>query len=105
VGGVVVVVASYPLSSQAPTPVEVELGCDNNRIRTDMDHDKDKFENYEETETYIRNDNVSVRESSPDIQERSTSPPSLSSSVKVLPPLTKMIQVFRDIFLLALEYL
>jgi hypothetical protein len=24
-----VVVASYPLSSQAPTPVEVELGCDN----------------------------------------------------------------------------
>jgi hypothetical protein len=26
VGGVV---ASYPLSSQAPTPVEVELGCDN----------------------------------------------------------------------------
>ena len=22
-------VASYPLSSQAPTPVEVELGCDN----------------------------------------------------------------------------
>jgi hypothetical protein len=21
--------ASYPLSSQAPTPVEVELGCDN----------------------------------------------------------------------------
>ena len=23
------VVASYPLSSQAPTPVEVELGCDN----------------------------------------------------------------------------
>jgi hypothetical protein len=25
----VVVVASYPLSSQAPTPVEVELGCDN----------------------------------------------------------------------------
>ena len=27
VGGVVV--ASYPLSSQAPTPVEVELGCDN----------------------------------------------------------------------------
>jgi hypothetical protein len=29
VGGVVVVVASYPLSSQAPTPVEVELGCDN----------------------------------------------------------------------------
>jgi hypothetical protein len=26
VGGVV---ASYPLLSQAPTPVEVELGCDN----------------------------------------------------------------------------
>ena len=24
-----VVVASYPLLSQAPTPVEVELGCDN----------------------------------------------------------------------------
>jgi hypothetical protein len=24
-----VVVGSYPLSSQAPTPVEVELGCDN----------------------------------------------------------------------------
>jgi hypothetical protein len=23
------VVGSYPLSSQAPTPVEVELGCDN----------------------------------------------------------------------------
>ena len=23
-------VASYPLLSQAPTPVEVELGCDNN---------------------------------------------------------------------------
>ena len=23
------VVASYPLLSQAPTPVEVELGCDN----------------------------------------------------------------------------
>ena len=29
VPGGVVVVASYPLSSQAPTPVEVELGCDN----------------------------------------------------------------------------
>jgi hypothetical protein len=29
VGGVV---ASYPLLSQAPTPVEVELGCDNNKI-------------------------------------------------------------------------
>jgi hypothetical protein len=29
VGGGWVVVASYPLSSQAPTPVEVELGCDN----------------------------------------------------------------------------
>jgi hypothetical protein len=26
---VVVVVASYPLLSLAPTPVEVELGCDN----------------------------------------------------------------------------
>jgi hypothetical protein len=25
-------VASYPLSSQAPTPVEVELGCDNKRV-------------------------------------------------------------------------
>ena len=25
------VVASYPLLSQAPTPVEVELGCDNNQ--------------------------------------------------------------------------
>ena len=25
-------VASYPLLSQAPTPVEVELGCDNNSI-------------------------------------------------------------------------
>jgi hypothetical protein len=25
-----VVVGSYPLSSQAPTPVEVELGCDKN---------------------------------------------------------------------------
>jgi hypothetical protein len=24
-----VVVGSYPLSSQAPTPVDVELGCDN----------------------------------------------------------------------------
>ena len=24
------VVASYPLLSQAPTPVKVELGCDNN---------------------------------------------------------------------------
>jgi hypothetical protein len=28
-GGVGWWVASYPLSSQAPTPVEVELGCDN----------------------------------------------------------------------------
>jgi hypothetical protein len=26
------VVASYPLSSQAPTPVEVELGCDNCKL-------------------------------------------------------------------------
>ena len=25
------VVGSYPLSSQAPTPVEVELGCDNSQ--------------------------------------------------------------------------
>jgi hypothetical protein len=25
-------VASYPLLSQAPTPVEVELGCDNERF-------------------------------------------------------------------------
>jgi hypothetical protein len=25
------VVASYPLLSQAPTPVEVELGCDNKK--------------------------------------------------------------------------
>ena len=47
----------------------------NDSIRTDMDHDKDKFENYQETETYIRNNNDSVRESSPDIQERSASPP------------------------------
>ena len=31
-------VASYPLSSQAPTPVEVELGCDNNpRVDTGDD--------------------------------------------------------------------
>jgi hypothetical protein len=31
VGGVVGGwVGSYPLLSQAPTPVEVELGCDNN---------------------------------------------------------------------------
>jgi hypothetical protein len=29
VGGWGGVVGSYPLSSQAPTPVEVELGCDN----------------------------------------------------------------------------
>jgi hypothetical protein len=29
--GGVVVVGSYPLSSQAPTPVEVELGCDNKK--------------------------------------------------------------------------
>jgi hypothetical protein len=28
-GGVGWVMGSYPLSSQAPTPVEVELGCDN----------------------------------------------------------------------------
>jgi hypothetical protein len=27
-----VVVGSYPLLSQAPTPVEVELGCDNKII-------------------------------------------------------------------------
>ena len=58
-----------------------------------MDHDKDKFENFQETETYIRNNNDSVRESSPDIQEGSASPPSLSSSFKVLPPITNMPQV------------
>ena len=77
----------------------------NNSIRTDMDHDKDKFDKCQETETYILNNTVSVRESSPDIQERSASPPSLSSSFKVLPPITNMLQVFRDIFLLALDYL
>ena len=27
-------VASYPLLSQAPTPVEVELGCDNYKLHT-----------------------------------------------------------------------
>ena len=26
-------VGSYPILSQAPTPVEVELGCDNNSLR------------------------------------------------------------------------
>ena len=66
----------------------------NDSIRTDMDYNKDKFENYQETETYIRNNNVLVRESSPDIPERSASPPSLSSSFKVLPPITNMLQVF-----------
>ena len=65
----------------------------NDSIRTVMDHDKDKFENYQETETYIPNNNVSVRESSPDIQERSASPPSLSSSFKIIPPITNMLQV------------
>jgi hypothetical protein len=30
------VVASYPLLSQAPTPVEVELGCDNINIHVTM---------------------------------------------------------------------
>jgi hypothetical protein len=65
----------------------------NNIIRTGIDHDKVKFEKYQETETYIQNNNVLVRESSPDIQERSASPPSLSSSFKVLPPITNMLQV------------
>ena len=32
-GGCVGWVASYPLSSQAPTHVEVELGCDNTYIQ------------------------------------------------------------------------
>ena len=76
----------------------------NNSIRTDMDHDKDKFENYQETETYILNNTVLVSESSADIQERSASPPSLSSSFRVLPPITNMLQVLGDIFLPALEY-
>ena len=60
----------------------------NDSIITDMDHNNDKLVNYQEIETY-----VSVRESSPDIQERSASPPSLSSSFKVLPPITNILQV------------
>ena len=37
---VVVVVGSYPLLSQAPTHVEVELGCDNSDARVSYHKDK-----------------------------------------------------------------
>ena len=76
----------------------------NKSIIKDMDHDNDKFENYQETETCIRNNNVSVGESSPNTPERSASPPSLSSSFKVLPPITNILRVLGDTFLLALKY-